>query len=147
MRTGSCALLLPGPTAAYGQSGENRPGKTGIAIEIVLGADTVLATLDGTHAVRDLLSLLPLAVTLEDYAATEKIARLPRKLSIRDTPEGHEPRAGDFTYYAPWGNLALFYRDFRYSPGLVKLGTIVSGRDALMKVTSAQVTIALSRRP
>lgn len=23
------------------------------------------------------------------------------------------------TYYAPWGNLAIFYRDFGYSAGLV----------------------------
>jgi hypothetical protein len=31
---------------------------------------------------------------------------------------------GDITYYAPWGNLAIFYRDFGYSPGLVRLGHI-----------------------
>ncbi|GAA4730631.1 hypothetical protein GCM10023216_23110 [Isoptericola chiayiensis] len=25
-------------------------------------------------------------------------------------------------YYAPWGNLAIFYRDFGHAPGLVRLG-------------------------
>ncbi|MEH7502625.1 cyclophilin-like fold protein [Neobacillus drentensis] len=23
-----------------------------------------------------------------------------------------DPSVGDFTYYSPWGNLAIFYRDF-----------------------------------
>ena len=31
---------------------------------------------------------------------------------------------GDITYYAPWGNLAIFYRDSGYAKGLVKLGRI-----------------------
>jgi hypothetical protein len=33
-------------------------------------------------------------------------------------------------HYAPWGNLAIFYRDFDYSDGLVKLGALTSGIDA-----------------
>ena len=39
-------------------------------------------------------------------------------------PEGVTPETGDIAYFAPWGNLAIFYRDFRYSPGLVRLGRI-----------------------
>ncbi|WP_337926728.1 cyclophilin-like fold protein [Paenibacillus caui] len=35
------------------------------------------------------------------------------------------------TYYAPWGNLAIFYRDFRYSSGLIKLGSIDAGGEKL----------------
>ena len=38
---------------------------------------------------------------------------------------------GDITYYAPWGNLAIFYRDQPYARGLVSLGRIESGIDAL----------------
>ncbi|WP_394287896.1 cyclophilin-like fold protein [Corynebacterium variabile] len=34
-------------------------------------------------------------------------------------------------YYAPWGNLAIFYRDFPRSPGLVILGHINGPLDAL----------------
>lgn len=28
----------------------------------------------------------------------------------------------DDAYYSPWGNLILYYRDFGYSGGLIKLG-------------------------
>ncbi|MDF2606815.1 MAG: cyclophilin [Bacillales bacterium] len=57
----------------------------------------------------------------------EKISYLPKKLSTSDSPVGIDPSIGDTTYYAPWENLAIFYKDFGYSTGLVKLGTLDSG--------------------
>lgn len=44
---------------------------------------------------------------------------------------GTTPEAGDVCYYAPWGNLAIFHKPFGYSAGLVKLGRIETGVDAL----------------
>ena len=102
------------------------------------------ATLDDTEAARDFVSLLPLALTLEDYASTEKIADLPRKLSTQGAPPGTAAAAGDFSYYAPWGNLALFYEAFRYSDGLVRLGTIDSGVEALRPAGPLHMRIRLS---
>ena len=72
-------------------------------------------------------SLLPLTLTLTDYAETEKVADLPRRLSTADAPAGVDPDVGDIAYYAPWKNLAIFYRDAVYATGLVKLGSIDSG--------------------
>ena len=46
-------------------------------------------------------------------------------------PSGIDPDVGDITYYAPWGNIAIFYKDFGYAGGLVKLGRIDSGLDVL----------------
>ena len=37
------------------------------------------------------------------------------------------PQIYDLTYYSPWGNLAFFTEDFRYSNGLVPLGKIEIG--------------------
>jgi hypothetical protein len=39
----------------------------------------------------------------------------PRKLSTSGARPGSDPDVGDIAYYAPWGNLALFYRNFGYS--------------------------------
>ncbi len=41
------------------------------------------------------------------------------------------PTSGDTAYYAPRGNLAIYYRDFGYSSGLVKLGSIDTGVEEL----------------
>ncbi|MEX1826878.1 cyclophilin-like fold protein [Luteibacter sp. CQ10] len=93
-------------------------------IRLTIDGHMLSATLEDSAAVRDFLALLPLALDLEDYAATEKIAQMPTKLSTAGAPAGMTPSIGDITYYAPWGNLAIFYKGLNYSAGLVKLGRI-----------------------
>ena len=100
-------------------------------IRIVTGGRTLTATLEHNAATRNFVSLLPLDLTLRDYNQTEKIADLPERLSTDGTPDGIDPEIGDITYYAPWGNLAIFYRDFGYSRGLVRLGRLGSGIEDL----------------
>lgn len=112
-------------------------------IRIDLEGTLIMATLDDNETARDFASLLPLSLTLTDYAATEKISDLPRRLSTASAPRGVDPSIGDITYYAPWGNLAVFYRDFGYSTGLVKLGTIDAGIEALSRPGPLRATIEL----
>jgi len=102
-----------------------------VKIRISVEGKSAVAALADSTAARDFLSMLPLTLTLKDYSRTEKISNLPRKLSIEGAPAGYKPCAGDISFYAPWGNLAVFYRDFRYSDGFVKLGRIYSGMDVL----------------
>lgn len=101
----------------------------------------ITATLDDNETSRDFVSLLPLTLTLKDYAANEKISDLPKRLSTEGAPQGSDPSVGDIAYYAPWGNLALFHKDLGYSIGLVKLGTIDSGVEALSRPGPLKVTI------
>jgi len=103
----------------------------------------ITATLVGNATSRDFVSLLPLTLTLKDYEATEKISDLPRRLSTEGAPAGSDPSIGDITYYAPWGNLAVFYKDFGYSKGLIKLGKIDSGVKALNRPGPLKVKIEL----
>ena len=112
-------------------------------IRMSIEGTPLTATLDDNVASRDFASLLPLALTLTDYAATEKISDLPRRLSTEGTPPGSEPAVGTLAYYAPWGNLPLFYRDAGYANGLVRLGTITSGMDVLKQSGPLQVEIQL----
>ena len=100
-------------------------------IRLTINGRSTTATLDDNATARDFLSMLPLTLTLKDYASTEKIGYPPRKLSTQGAPAGIDPAVGDITYYAPWGNLALFYRDFGYSPGLIRLGRFDAGVEAI----------------
>jgi hypothetical protein len=105
------------------------------------GAEAVVNLRDSPTS-RELLSSLPMTLTLSDYGGTEKVAALPRRLSTENAPEGIEPSIGDFTYYAPWGNLAIFYKGFRCSKGLVALGRMESGMEHLAALEGdATVTI------
>ena len=112
-------------------------------ISLKVGDTALAATLIDSKTTRDFISLLPLSLTLEDYAGTEKISGLQKRLSTEGAPSGSDPSVGDIAYYAPWGNLAIFYRDFGYSNGLVILGKIDSGIEALNVPGSLKVTIEL----
>ena len=70
-------------------------------IRMNIDGTAITATLDDNQTARDFAALLPLALTLTDYAATEKISNLPRRLSTKDAPPGTEASIGDITYYAP----------------------------------------------
>lgn len=103
-------------------------------IRIVAGDKALIAELEDSAAGRNFAALLPLDLTLEDYHRTEKISDLPRPLSSEGAPDGITPSAGDLAYYAPWGNLAIFYRGFDYSRGLVRLGRIKEGAVLLSEI-------------
>jgi hypothetical protein len=132
-----------GPTAPTASREASHQRTAAMKISIKIQDKVITATLVDNATSRDFVSLLPLSVTLDDYAATEKISDLPRRLSTEGAPEGSDPSIGDIAYYSPWGNLAIYYRDFRYSSGLIKLGKIDSSMEALNVPGSAKVTIEL----
>ncbi|WP_433479529.1 cyclophilin-like fold protein [Spirillospora sp. CA-142024] len=103
-------------------------------IRVTLDGQPFDATLNGSPAARDLASLLPLTLDLEDFHGTERIGYPPRKLTTDGAPGPAAAKAGDIAYFAPWGNLALFYRDGpAASPDLLILGHIDAGADQLAK--------------
>lgn len=110
-------------------------------IHMDVDGEIATATLEDSAASRDFAALLPMSLTLENYAHIERIADLPRKLSIVDAPAGATPRAGDIAYYAPWGNLAIFVGDGRYARGLVRLGRVDTGLPALQRPGPLKVRI------
>ena len=114
-----------------------------VKIKIVVNDDkTVIATLVDNETSHEFLSLLPLTLTLTDYNQTEKISDLPKKLTKKGAPPAITPTTGDIAYYAPWGNLAIYYKDFGNSPGLIRLGTVDSGLEFLTGSDSLKVKIS-----
>ncbi len=114
-------------------------------INIIFGDTTLTAVLENNPTARDFVSLLPLDLELKDYAGTEKISYLPKKLSREEAPSGFDPSIGDITLYAPWGNLAIFYKDFGYAEGLIKIGHISDGVEILKKHDTLKVRMELVR--
>ena len=113
-------------------------------IKFTLGNTVMTATLNDSKTSQDFLALLPLNLTLEDYAGIEKISYLPKKLSIQGTPAASDFIPGDVAYYAPWGNLAIHHHEFGYANGLVILGTIDGGKEALIVPGSFNVIVELA---
>ena len=130
----SILIMMTGAASAAGR-------ENAVKIEFVFKGVTVVGLLDESAAANAFLAQLPMTVKLEDYGSTEKIAWLPTKLRRADSGASMTPRRGDIAYYAPWGNLAIFRKDFRHSPGLISLGRIEEGLAALDQAGAETITI------
>jgi hypothetical protein len=129
--TALLGAALPPPTLAQAQSSPE-PDTKSMRIEIAFSSHIFTATLHDNPSVRDLVSMLPLELTIEDYSTNEKIAYLPRKLTEEGSGPFRNEAPGDLCYYAPWGNLAFFYARYSYSRGLIRLGRLDHGFEPLL---------------
>jgi hypothetical protein len=139
-RRQSLAFAL-GWAIALNSMAQNLSQASQVKIRVTIDGTAFTGTLNDNPTAKDFLSLLPLTVTLEDYAATEKITYLPRKLATANSPAGSKPSVGGIAYYAPWGNLALFYKDAAYARGLVTLGRLEPASEALRQRGPLKATI------
>lgn len=114
-------FLLVGACEAQGEEME---------IKLSFNGETAVVKMFDNPASRQFVSRLPLTLTFGDYIGTEKIAVLPEKL---DTQRITNETSGDFTYYPPWGNLAIFYKGEGTSSVIV-LGKIISGKEKLAEM-------------
>jgi hypothetical protein len=133
------AACIPGISVAASSGGASSARSQEFPMKIRMHVDgqVVTATLYDNATARDFAVLLPLSLTLEDYAVIEQISNLPRKLSTADAPAGMKPETGDITYYAPWGNLAIFAS----GNVLLPLGKVDTGLPALQRPGPLKVRI------
>ena len=121
----------PQPTTTTTDSGEG--AIVGTTVRFSSSTTSVDVTIaEDNPAVRDFLSMLPLTITLEEFAGREKISYLPRELRHRGSP-GSDPENGDLIYFVPWGNLGFYYNTegIGYSDQTIHLGTYEASLEQL----------------
>jgi hypothetical protein len=102
--------------------------KTVMQIIVKANGKTTVFELNNSPAARDLYAQLPLSIKVENYSNNEKIFYPPKKLNTTDTPQA-DAQAGTLAYYAPWGDVVIFYHSFGSASGLYELGHAVSGSE------------------
>lgn len=108
-----------------------------IRIKLSFNKEEVLVRMYDNPASRDFLAQLPLTVTFEDYVGKEKISILQKKLAADNIQSENQPKKGDFAYFSPWGNLAIFYKGIEDATNdLVILGQIESGKEKFENIQS-----------
>jgi hypothetical protein len=133
-------------TSASGSESEGQQ-VTGTVVRFSAGTTSVDVTIgESNPAVRDLLSMLQLTLTLEEFAGREKIAYLPRKLEHSGSP-GSDPEDGDLIYFIPWGNLGFYYNTagIGYSDQTIHLGTYDAPLGQLERLEGQDVTVDIVR--
>lgn len=116
-----------------------RENRSTMNIYVAANGNTTVFELNGSPAAKDLYAQLPLRITVENYGNNEKIFYPPKKLATTGTPKA-DARTGTLAYYAPWGNVVMFYGDFGAAAGLFELGHAISGK-AYIKEISGTIEI------
>ena len=116
--------------------------KTASNSKITIKSDTytIVYKLNNSRAAKELYDQLPLTLKVENYSDNEKIFYPPKKLKTKDTPKSGGSK-GSLSYYAPWGDVVMFYDTAGSASGLYELGTVVSGEDDISKL-SDKITIS-----
>lgn len=98
-------------------------------MKLITQRGDIIIKLNNSNAAKHLAEILPFQLDFSDYNNTEKIAYPAKKIDVSDSASGTAPQAGDLTIYAPWGNLALFYKQGSFSSSLIPLGSIESSAE------------------
>lgn len=111
-------------------------------IAVQFGDNTVIYELNDSTAADSLYTQLPLTVEVEDYSTNEKIFYPPQELDTGDAPTA-QSGAGTLAYYAPWGDVVMFYDAYSPNASLYELGQAVSGGELVGQMTGT-VTIDIA---
>lgn len=134
----SAPVESSGPSVAAGEQEE--AGRTARRISVQFGENVVVYELNNGSAATSFYEQLPLTIAVEDFSTNEKIFYPPRELDTDDSPLA-QAGAGTLAYYAPWGDVVMFYGDYNENPSLYALGQVVSGGE-LVGEMSGVITIA-----
>jgi len=103
-------------------------------ISVSSNGNTTVFSLNGSQASKELYAQLPLTIEVENFGNNEKIFYPPKKLSVSNTPTANA-KNGSLSYYAPWGDVVMFYKDFGSASGLYDLGECISGLEYIKQMS------------
>jgi hypothetical protein len=114
-------------------------------IRLKVNGKIITTTMIDSKTTRDFISLLPLSLNMNDLFRREKYARLPKAISTAGA-RAHTYEVGEIVYWSPGPDVAIYYRQDGEripNPGIIVIGKIDSGVEALNVAGSVKVTIEL----
>ena len=126
-----------------GQEIEIQEGENTMRISVEGNGHTVIFELNDSQAAVDLYGQMPISLEVENFSDNEKIFYPPRELDTSGAPLA-EGGAGSLAYYEPWGDVVMFYGDFRSNGSLFELGRAVSGQEHIAGLSGTITIRALS---
>ncbi|MGD9807199.1 MAG: cyclophilin-like fold protein [Deferribacterales bacterium] len=108
--------------------------KSTMMIKVTSNGKVTEFRLNNSTASKDLYDQLPMTIKVENFGGNEKIFYPPKKLNTADTPKANA-KNGTLAYYAPWGDVVMFYEDFGSASGLYELGEATSGKELISKMS------------
>lgn len=113
-----------------------------VKIRFTDGTNEVIIILNDSKLSESLVAQLPFTFDFEDYAHNEKNGTVPKKLTTDKSFEAECPK-GSLGYFAPWGNLCLFFEVAPAYPEQYVLGTVEGDPDDIKKLGN-KVTVEIA---
>lgn len=99
-------------------------------IRVSDGTNSIMFLLNESAAAISFYEQLPLTIDAQNYSTNEKIFYPEEELDTSDAPLA-SGGLGVLAYYEPWGNVVMFYGDFRENASLYALGTAITGAEMI----------------
>lgn len=143
--SGATNAVYSAPGGPANQATSRSEGTHPVHVQIAIGSRTMEATLGDNPAAQDFAAQLPVTVILRDLSDAEKVSgALPKPLSQDGARRTDAGSPGDIAYYAPWGNIAFYRGRGPDAAGVIKIGRITSGVEALNQSGTVRATISRS---
>lgn len=122
-----------------GAATTQEPAEAAMHIRVQAGDRSVIYQLNDSPAAAALYAQLPLTTRVEDFSTNEKIFYPEQPLDTTGAPLA-SGGAGTLAYYAPWGDVVMFYDAYDANGSLYQLGQAVSGAEEISGL-SGSITI------
>ncbi|ACS81611.1 cyclophilin-like fold protein [Maridesulfovibrio salexigens] len=104
-------------------------------ITVIANGHEIVFELNDSQASKDLYAQLPMRISVDNYGSNEKIFYPAKKLGTSNTPLVKSATVGTLAYYAPWGDVVMFYGSFGSASGLYELGKAIQGSEHIRKLS------------
>ncbi len=142
--TAKPAEQIPSQAESESASEEGAEGgeETVMKLSVASSEYEVIFELNGSGAARQLYGQLPLTVEAQPFSSNEITFYPPERLDTENTPlSGGE--TGSLAYYAPWGDVVLFYAPCSPNGSLYGLGMAVSGGENISRLAGTLTVSAV----
>jgi hypothetical protein len=106
-------------------------------VRITSNGQTAVFRLYDTGAAKQFYAQLPLTLELQNFRNAQWMFYPPNKLDVTAAEAYHDGKKGELSYYAPWGDVFMLYKDFYAGDEMHRIGVHVSGIDNIEKMTGS----------
>ncbi len=108
-------------------------------IKITSQGHTATFRLYDTVAARELYDQLPLELDLSNFRDAQWMFYPPRKLNVTGREAYHDGKKGELSYYEPWGDAFMLYKDFYAGDEMHRLGVGITGIDKIAEMSGRAI--------
>lgn len=133
------SLFLVAATSEALAAEKPAPRLSSLKVEIVSQGKKATFQLYETTAAREFYEQLPLELDLSNFRDAQWMFYPPEKLNVKASEAYHDGKKGELSYYAPWGDVFMLYKDFYAGDEMHRLGVGISGVDAIAAMSGNAV--------